>query len=828
MPKKALLTRILVSRAGRTFLALGTLVMTLALGVFTYYYVKYSNLIETKLRTGPYANTSMLFAAPQQITLGDPGTPADIVAVLRRSGYSESKNSAMGSYNVRPDAVEIYPGPESYFRRDGGVIKFAGGKVSQIVSLRDNSEITQYMLEPELITNLFDKSRQKRRVIHFDDCPQVLVNAVLAAEDQRFFEHAGFDPIGIARAVVKDATGKRKEGASTLTQQLAGTLLLDRSERTWKRKIPELLIALRLEEKLTKKEIFEYYANTIYLGQRGSFSIQGFGEGAQVYFGKDVKQLKIEEAALLAGLIQSPNMRNPFRNPDRAKGRRNTVLGMMRDDGFITPEEHDRAAAAPLKLVGEEVESSDAPFFVDLVNESLQSQFQDRDFQANSYKVYTSLDMDLQRDATAALRVAWAEVEPQLKRRFKGYGANIPEAQAALIAIDPHTGEIKALVGGRNYGTSQFNRILSRRPPGSVFKPFVYTAAMNTGLIDPSTAITPVSTFVDEPTTFFYDDRTYEPSDFHGEFYGTVSVRKALAKSLNIPTVKIAEKVGYATVLNLARQAGMNIDAPPTPAIALGSSGVTPIEVAGAYTIFANRGTYVKPNFLLQIRDQQGSEIYEGKPERRAVLDPRVSYIMTNLLEEVTRSGTAAGIRSRGFALPAAGKTGSSHDAWFAGYTSKLLCVVWVGFDDYRDVKLEGAKAALPLWTEFMKRAHTHPSYKNVTGFDAPEGIVTAEIDPDSGQLATTACPVRKTEVFIAGTTPVEMCRLHGGGATQVASWDTPNPQQEVAAAGGETATQKVGSPRRVQTIQIPPTPAPQAEPPKRKGFFDRVRSIFK
>ena len=231
----------------------------------------------------------MLFAAPHLISVGDESTPAEVVSLLRRSGYSESRNAAMGSYNLRPDAVEIYPGPESYFRREGGVIKFTKDKVSKIISLRDNNEVSQYLLEPELITNLFDKSRQKRRIIKFDDIPPVMVNAVLAAEDKRFFQHAGFDPIGITRALYRDATGRRKEGASTLTQQLAGTLLLDRSERTWRRKIPELLIALHLEQKLTKKEIFEYYANSIYLGQRGSFSIHGFGEGAQVYFGKDLK-----------------------------------------------------------------------------------------------------------------------------------------------------------------------------------------------------------------------------------------------------------------------------------------------------------------------------------------------------------------------------------------------------------------------------------------------------------------------------------------------------------------------------------------------------------
>ena len=409
------------------------------------------------------------------------------------------------------------------------------------------------------------------------------------------------------------------------------------------------------------------------------------------------------------------------------------------------------------------------------MNDALQSQFQDRDFQTSSYKIYTSLDMDLQRDAAEAIHAGLEQVDPLLKRRFKGYGETTPLAQVALVAIDPHTGEIKALIGGRNYGKSQLDRALSRRPPGSVFKPFVYTAALNTGLTDGTNAITTVSTFVDEPTTFYYgEDRTYQPSNYRQEFHGDVTVREALTKSLNIPTVKIAERVGYGNVLALARSAGLNIDAPPTPAIALGSVGVTPIDVSGAYTIFANQGVWVKPNYIEEIRDQRGSTIFRDKPVRKMVLDPRVSYLVTNILEDVLRTGTGAGVRARGFTLPAAGKTGSSHDAWFAGFTSKLLCIVWVGFDDYRDVKLEGAKAALPIWTEFMKRAHQHPQYRNVTPFEAPEGIVSADIDPESGQLATSACPTYRPEVFIAGTQPVELCHLHGGGGTQVASWDTP------------------------------------------------------
>ncbi len=833
LPRKDLFVRIILNPWGRAFVLGMVVCFTLVLAISTYYYVEYSRLVQEKLRLGAFAKTSMLFAGPQLIAVGDISTPADIAAVLRRSGYSETHNTAMGYYNVRPDAIEVYPGPESYFHRDPGVIKFSRGKVSQIISLKDNIDVTEYLLEPELITNLFDKQRQKRRIVKYADIPDVMKNAVLAAEDRRFFSHSGFDPFGILRAAWVDVRDRKKnQGASTLSMQLARTLMLDSNDRTWHRKVPEILITLQLEQKLTKKEIFEYYANTIYLGQRGSFSIHGFGEGAQVYFGKDLSRITLPEAAMLAGQVQSPNSRNPFRYPDRSKARRNIVLGMMRDAGFISDAEYETAAAAPLKLLSEESESSDAPYFVDLVNEVLQSQFQDRDFQTSSYKVYTSLDMDLQRDAAAAVRVGMAEVDPLLKKKFKGYGQTIPEAQVALIAMDPRTGGIKALIGGRNYGLSQLNRALARRPPGSVFKPFVYTAALNTGLEDPSNALTPASSFVDEPKTFYYDDsKTYEPSNFHQAFYGTVTLRSALTKSLNIPTVEIAEKVGYRTVLDLARRAGLTMDAYPTPAIALGSVGVTPVEVAGAYTIFANKGTYIKPSYIAEIRDQRGTEIYSNPGEQRKVVDPRVAYMMTNLLEDVLRTGTGAGVRSRKFTMPAAGKTGSSHDAWFAGFTSKLLCVVWVGFDDYRDVKLEGAKAALPIWTEFMKRAHSHRQYRKVSGFDAPAGIVSAEIDPESGELATSACPKFKTEVFIAGTQPVQLCHLHGGAGTQVASWETVEPARP--ANPDIAATQQPGRaepPHVVRSIPVDPIPQPAhpVEPGKKKGLFDRLKGIFR
>ena len=827
-PHLAPLARFLKNPWGRAFLISFLVLGSVSVGAFTYYYAKYAHIIEEKLRNGPFSNTSMLYAAPQPVRVGDQTQPAEIADYLQRAGYTESNRNRLGWYHVRPDAVEINPGPEAY-DGEGAVIKIEGGRVSHIISLRDQSERTEYDLEPEPITNLFDQKREKRRLVRFADIPKVMVDAVLSAEDKHFFQHAGFDPMGIARAVLVDIKDRRgSQGASTLTQQLARTLWLG-PERGWRRKIPETLITLHLEQQLTKQQIFEDYANAIDLGHQGSFAIHGFGEAAKVYLGKDLSQVTPADAALLAGLIQAPVGRNPFRYPDRARARRNLVLKAMRENGYLSEQEYQDAAASALDVVKGAAESTDAPFFVDLVDETLQNRFQDYDFQNNSFRVYTTLDMTLQRDAVEAVRVGMQETDAQWKHRSKKYGTEeMPLAQVAMVVLDTETGKVKALVGGRSYGNSQLNHATAKRQPGSSFKPFVYTAAFSAALQEGGPVITPATTVVDEPTTFMYNDKPYEPADFGNDYAGTVTLRRALAHSMNIPAVKVAEMVGYDKVAATARAVGLNLDIRPTPAIALGAYEVTPIEIAGAYTVFANGGVLKKPGYIDTIRNQEGRTVYQDQPQEKQAIDPRVAYLMVNMMEEVLRTGTAAGVRARGFLLPAAGKTGTSRDGWFAGFTSKLICVVWVGFDDNRDFKLEGARSALPIWTEFMKRAHQHREYRNVHEFVAPEGVVTADIDADTGLLATPGCPKVRSEVFIAGTQPVEACRLHGGGRTQVAGWDPVAPTSNSVVAA-ENARPAASAAAPVTSISITPATPPAAPPPqKSRGFFGRLKDIFR
>ena len=836
VPRRARWVRVALHPAGRILLLGAAGLALLAFLLFVFYWIKYARLIEEKLRAGPFQSTSMVFSVPLAVTMGDEISPAEIVAQLRRSGYGDSRSNRMGWFQLRRDSLEVFPGPDSYFDQEAGLIRFSGGRVSQIISLRDNTERVQYLLEPELITNLADRNREKRRLVRFADIPKMLVDAVISAEDKRFFQHAGFDPLRVIKAAYVDVkVGWRREGASTLSMQLARGFWLDQ-KKTWTRKAAEALITLQLEQKLSKQEIFEYYANQVNLGRRGSFGINGFGEGAKAFFGKDVQQLTLPEAALLAGIIQRPSYTNPFRHPERAVARRNVVLGLMRQNDLITEEQYQQAQATPVRLAPGAVESSEAPFFVDLVHDELQAQFQNHDFQSDTYRVYTTLDMNLQREAAEAVRSGLQEVDERLRRQRRFRREDTPEVQVALIALDPDSGAVKALVGGRNYGVSQLNRALAKRQPGSSFKPFVYAAALNTALSGGQRPLTPATLLLDQPTTFWFENKPYAPENFKREYHGEVTLRQALAKSMNVPTVKVAEMVGYGAVEELAQRAGMNLNIQPTPAIALGAYEVTPLEIAGAYTVFADRGVYAKPHFINLIRDRAGSVIYRHRPERKPVLDPRVAYVMVNLMEEVLRSGTGAAVRGRGFLLPAAGKTGTSRDGWFAGFTSRLLCVVWVGFDDNRELNLEGAHSALPIWTEFMKRAHQYREYRTVSEFTPPDGVVSMEIDAATGLLATRACPNVRTEVFITGTQPLASCRLHGGGGTRIAFWEAPAGQPAVAASVQPPAFPLApsGQPppglRSGGAAPAPPPPPQAADKPqeKKKGFFRRLLGVFK
>jgi len=805
------------------FLSLSLLVV----GFFVYWYVKYDRIIEQRFRGPVFASSAKIFASPQVVKIGSKLTIPEVAAELRHAGYSEKEGeSPLGSYRLHGSSIEILPGPESYHSPEPATISIADGAVSAINS-RASGDLEAYELEPQMLASLFDaEQRSKRQLVKYDDIPKIIVEAVTSIEDRRFFQHSGVNFLRLAEAAWVDFTHQRhQQGGSTITMQLSRAFFLS-PEKTFRRKLIEILIAVELEQKFSKQQIFEFYANRVDLGQRGSFTISGLAEGSRSYFNKDLKDINLPEAALLAGLIQAPSYLSPYRHPERALERRNTVIESMVDTHAITREQADKAKAAPLKLAPPNVEASDAPYFVDMVRDTIISRLNEHEVNDQEYRIYTTLDPGLQRAAAQAVEAGAKLVDDQVtkmrthkkkigKNKFETTVTPGPQAQIALIAMDPHTGEIKALVGGRNYGTSQLNHALAKRPTGSIFKPFVYAAAMNTALDGSTTVITPASTVPDQPTTFSYGDQIYEPRNYKEEYHGDVTLRYALALSLNNATVKLAEEVGYDKVADLARSAGI-ASVKATPAMALGAYDATPVDMTTAYTSFANGGVRLSPVFVNSVRNAKGDIIVNFGTEKKQVLDPRIAFLMTNMLEGVVNFGTAYGVRSRGLTAPAAGKTGSSHDGWFAGYTSNLLCVVWVGYDDYSDIRLSGAQTAAPIWAEFMKKAVTLPRYSDVKPFFQPEGVVDVQLDKITNRLATPSCPDTYTIAFVAGTEPRDTCDQSGGVQGFFSRMFGGNSEKALPPPTSN------GNPQPATGVQS------EEEANKKKSFFGKIVGVFK
>jgi len=767
--------------------------------IFLYYYTYYSRLIDRTLSGEIFKNTAQIYAAPYRIYPGQKLAPEDVVLRLQRAGFDSAAKGASddGSYEVNGNRIIIRPNAGDALRLD-----FAKNSLARIQKL-PSGEKDEAWLPAELVTNLSDQTREKRRLVEYNDLPKVLVDALIAAEDQHFFTHFGIDPVRLVGAFIQSLReSTRVGGTSTITQQLARNFFLT-PDRSFRRKATEVFISFLLEHRLTKQQILTMYANEVYMGQRGSFSINGFGEAANAYFGKDLSGVTLPEAATLAGIIPAPNGKfSPVKHPDEAKRRRNSVLSAMHTMGSISDKDYEDAKNTELKVAPIKVDASDAPYLVDYVREELLKDFSEDEITNSSFRVYTSLDLALQKIAVEAVQNGLQFVQTQIasqKKRGKE-SDNLPGPQAALIALDPHTGEIKAMVGGSDYGASQYNRITqASRQPGSIFKPLVYATAFESAFdknraaeppnpdttfssskppenvsADPPSldtvrqngVITAITTLMDEPTTFVYDNgRIYEPNNYHAEFRGLVTARVALEHSLNVPTVKVAERIGYDRVAAMANRLGLNAKIKPYPSIALGAFEVTPIEMAGAYTVFANEGRRMQPHALLRVTaDRTTVKAYKYEPQD--VLRPELVYLMTYLMEGVINEGTAAGptgVRARGFTLPAAGKTGTSRDGWFAGYTKDFLVIAWVGYDDNRDLNLEGARSALPIWTEFMMKAtQLYPPNPDKMNFTVPPGIEFQRIDSDSLLLATPSCEHTFQEAFIAGTAPTSYCPLHG------------------------------------------------------------------
>jgi penicillin-binding protein 1B len=742
---------------------------TITIGVLGYYWYVFSKRIDQLLNGEIYTRSAGIYAAPKQLFTGENLSVDDVVSYLKRVGYVEKSaqaDSARGRYNVSGETVEVEPSAEMVV--DGQrlfpalKVQFArdGKGIASISDLKGGARYDRALLEPELISSVTGQERAKRKVVGFKDLPKHLVDAITTTEDRAFFQHYGVNFRGIFRALVRRYNADpnspiARQGGSGITQQLVKNLLLS-PEQTLRRKLSEAYMSIILETRLKKEQIFELYCNQVYLGQQSGFSINGMGEAASAYFNKDVTQITLSEAAMLAGLIRSPNRYNPYKDVDTATSRRNQVLDDMVENGAATAEQAAAAKAEPLKVVPTKgrVDSADAPYFADYVQNQLNDVVSEQGT-AQHLRIYTTIDMDLQR-------AAYAAVTKQLTALDKLYSKRYPPGtlQAALVAMNPRTGEVIAMVGGRDYAKSQLNRVTeARRQPGSVFKPFVYATALNTAYDPVPRVITPASMFEDKPTTFTIGDQEYSPGNYGDKYSNApVTLRDALVKSLNVVTVQVAQDVTIGRVMNLAAKAGLPKPSRPYLAMALGTNEATPLQVASAYTAFAAGGQRVTPVAINRVTTGSGATISQLTGTKNEVLRPEVAYVLTSMLKDVVNRGTAAKLNARGLKnipgkLGIAGKTGTSRDGWFAGYTPNLVCVVWVGFDDNSQLGLPGADSALPIWADFMTAAlSSHPEWGG--DWEMPGGLEQAEIDPRTGELASADDPIKRVEFFLNGTAP--------------------------------------------------------------------------
>lgn len=740
---------------------------TLTVGLLGYYYWVFSERIDGLLRGEVFTRSAGIYAAPRQLRTGDNLSLDDLVGRLKRAGYVEraqQAETARGRYHLATgQSVEIEPSRDSEIdgRRQFPHVRVqfnrSGRGITQIQDLEaGGAKMTSAWLEPELLSSVAaGPERERRRVIGFNDIPPHLVKAITVTEDRAFFDHYGVNFRGILRALFRrfDADPNSpiaRQGGSSITQQLVKNLLLS-PDRTLKRKLAEAYMSVIIETRLTKEQIFALYCNEAYLGQRAGFSIKGFGEASEAYFNKDVTAVSLPEAALLAGLIRSPNRYNPYRHPEVAFDRRNQILKSMVEAGAITEVEGARAMATELKVAPARgrIDVSEAPYFVDYAQQQLSDLLADTS-SADRLRIYTTIDMDLQRAAYAAVVKQLAALDKVQARRFPA-----GTLQAALVAVKADTGEIVAMVGGRDYERSQHNRATdAMRQPGSVFKPFVYATALNTAYDPIPRIITAATTYLDAPKTFHTGGQEYSPGNF-GEQYSNkqVTVRDALVRSLNVVTVELADEVTIGRVMSLAAKAGLPKPKQNYLSHALGANEATPLQVASAYTTFAQMGTRATPVAINRVTTGTGATIAAPTTQKSEVLKPEVAYIMNSMMKDVVNRGTAARVRARGFKANVAGKTGTSRDGWFAGYTPNLVCVVYVGFDDGSQLGMTGADSALPIWADFMSAAlQTHPEWGG--DWQMPADIEQVEIDPTTGLLAAADSTTKRVELFVRGTAP--------------------------------------------------------------------------
>jgi penicillin-binding protein 1B len=702
---------------------------------------------------------SVLYGRPTRIHPGDSLANLRLEERLRRLSYRKVTGAPRteGSWSEEGDRIRIRPRNLRYREQEvrdiTAEIEIQDGRVASL-STPDGVPLDVLLIEPEEVGRIFGPGREARSMVPLSAIPRRLQDAVLAAEDARFYSHVGIDVQGVARAAIANLrTFRFAQGGSTITQQLAKNFFLTPEKSLW-RKLREAELALLMEIRFSKKQILEAYLNKIYFGQEGGRGIYGVEEAARFYFSRGVGELSLEEAALLAGIIRSPNRYSPLRMPAAGGERRNWVLSRMAQLKMIDAREFERAARSPVRTHPRRMPPRGGEYFADYVQRVAEEGIGDGKLYRSGFRIYTSLDPFHQAAAEAAVARGLAEIER------KGGKTGEP-LQAAIVAVDPATGELTAMAGGRGYGETQFNRAAdARRQPGSAFKPFVLLAAMQQAARE-NGKVTLATAISGEPVSVPTPSGAWMPANFEGKQYGTITVRRMIEESVNTATVRLATEIGLPQIVSVSRDVGITSPLSPVPALALGTFEVTPVELAYAYATLASGGTRYEPYPLDSIIGAKGETVYTAKNRATQAVDPRAAYLVSYALEGVFDRGTARAAREAGIRFPVSGKTGTTdknRDSWFVGYTPEVVCAVWVGTDSGRDTGLSGAAGALRIWTRFMMALYPAAGPRALA---VPQGVVTAVIDPASGYLATSACPEQFTEAFIEGTAPRETCPLH-------------------------------------------------------------------
>jgi penicillin-binding protein 1B len=638
-------------------------------------------------------------------------------------------------------------------------IAFDRDRIQAIKRADNGKDIPILELEPEEIMLFFGPERERRQLVSIQQLPEHLIHAVLAAEDSRFFQHRGVDPRGILRAFIANLRhGAIKQGGSTLTQQLAKNYFLT-PERTVGRKLKEILLSVVMEIKYEKNDILEIYLNEIYLGQKGSASVNGVGEASYFYFGKSVAELSRAESATIAGLIKAPNHYSPYLDKARCRDRRNDVLRAMHTKGWLAEKALQSDLQAPVNTVGFATHGKKAPYFIDYLAEQLSRLYRPEVLSNLGLSIFTTLDTQVQMAAEKALTKGLARLE-QLNPALKRSEAD-QQLQGAIIVMQPKTGYIVAMVGGRSYGISQFNRITqAKRQPGSAFKPLVYLASLD--------EFNPTSFLSNDSKTYVVDGKDWEPQNFQPVTAFTVTLRDALKMSYNLATVDLAMQIGLDRIVNLTSRFNFSTTIKPYPSLALGAFEVIPLELARAYCVFAADGVQPYPLSLKGVVNENSETLEQKHMEIERLIPPEKAFIMNHMMQSVVTEGTARSLKRRGISWPVAGKTGTTNDfkdAWFVGYTPEILVLVWVGFDNGDSIFATGSSAALPIWADLI---NSIPQYISASKFNVPGGVEKRTVCSVTGLLfVENACPHPVEEYFLFKHVPTEDCPLHQKSGTK-------------------------------------------------------------